>query len=62
MNIVGRVWYVNGDPGKVFFATKMDAEKWARLTFPGETQERRYSRVRCHDVESFEPGLQLLRS
>jgi hypothetical protein len=62
MITVGRIWYVHGDPDKVFFATKLDAEKWARLAFPGETQERRYSRVRYHSVESFEPGLQLLRS
>lgn len=62
MNIVGRVWYVKGDPDKVFFATKMDAEKWARLAFPGETEERRYSRVEYHDVETFEPALRFLRS
>ncbi len=62
MNIVGKVWYVKGDPDKVLFATKMDAERWARLAFPGETQERRYSRVMYHAVESFESELQLLRS
>ena len=43
------IWYVQGvdelSSFPEFFATKELAERYARVHFPDETEERRYSRV-----------------
>lgn len=47
-------WYVSGaDPEKrwpEFFATKMDAEMYARYRFPDESPDARYARVMYRPV------------
>jgi len=43
------IWYVQGvnelSPFPEFFAIKELAERYARVHFPDETEERRYSRI-----------------
>lgn len=39
------VWYVIGDPDKLLWKTKEDAEKWARHLFPTEDPDSRYQRI-----------------
>jgi hypothetical protein len=54
MTKVGKVWFVTGDEYMTLFATKMDAEKWARQMFPEEDFAKRYARIRYKDVEIME--------
>lgn len=38
------LWYVKGIPG-VYYPTKIVAEASARISFPNEDPDRRYSRI-----------------
>lgn len=52
------VWYVL-DPEDTYqplFETKMDAERFARYTYPDEDPDKRYSRIRCRRVYTFDDG------
>lgn len=52
------IWYVN--EGKQFhlveyvFATKMEAERYARELFPDENEDERYARIFYKEVLSYE--------
>lgn len=52
------IWYVN--EGKQFhlveyvFATKMEAERYARELFPDESEDSRYARIFYKEVLSYE--------
>lgn len=48
------VWYVAGDPERLLWVTKEDAERWAREVYPNMDADRRYSRVHFHEVHSYE--------
>jgi len=39
-----KFWYVGGIP-QVWYGSKIEAEKAARLAFPDEDADKRYSRV-----------------
>jgi hypothetical protein len=41
------LWYVRGIEGH-YFPTKPVAERVARLSFPNETEDRRYARIFFH--------------
>jgi hypothetical protein len=58
MKTVTQVWYLVGDPDKVLWATKEDAEKWAREAFPEEDFAKRYARIRYYNVESYDTKLE----
>jgi hypothetical protein len=48
------IWYVQGDEEHMFFAFKIDAERYARLIFPDEPVDRRYARIFCVTVYTFD--------
>jgi hypothetical protein len=54
---MNEIWYV--DEGEGFhlaahvFETKIEAEKYARMMFPEESEDERYSRIYCKPVVSF---------
>lgn len=50
MHVVAHVWYVRGDDANQFFATKLDAEKYARILFPEESEFTRYGRIFYREV------------
>jgi hypothetical protein len=47
---LAEVWYVIGDPDMDLFATKEQAEVWARVLFSEEPIERRYARIRFKPI------------
>lgn len=55
------VWYVLGadeeSPIPVLFETKTDAERYARLVFPHENPDARYSRVFYRTVHTMDEFL-----
>lgn len=50
MHVVAHVWYVRGDDANKFFATKLDAEKYARILFPEESEFTRYGLIFYREV------------
>lgn len=54
---MSEIWYV--DEGEGFhlvshvFETKIEAERYARVVFPGESEVLRHSRIYCKPVVSF---------
>jgi len=48
------VWYVSGDPERLLWITKGDAERWAREVYPNMDADRRYSRVHFHEVHQYD--------
>jgi hypothetical protein len=57
---MSEIWYV--DEGEGFhlvshvFETKIEAERYARVVFPGESEDLRYARIYCKPVVSFKEG------
>ena len=56
---MNEVWYVAEDSYGFHtyiphvFETKIEAEKYARMMFPEESESERYSRIYCKPVVSF---------
>ena len=50
--ILRQVWFVQDadDPRPQLWDTKMDAEIYARVCFPDESEDRRYARIYSRDV------------
>lgn len=54
---MSEIWYV--DEGEGFhlvshvFETKIEAERYARVLFPEESEDLRYARIYCKPVVSF---------
>lgn len=57
---MSEVWYVNEGEGfhlvEHVFETKIEAERYARMMFPEESEDERYARIYCKPVVSFKEG------
>ena len=57
---MSEIWYVNEGEGfhlvEHVFETKIEAEGYARMMFPGESEDERYARIYCKPVVSFKEG------
>jgi hypothetical protein len=47
------VWLVSGDPDKLLWLTKEDAERWAKEVYPNMDADRRYYRVYFQEVHHY---------
>lgn len=52
--VVLEVWYLQGDPDENLFKRKIDAECYARQLWPDMDPDKRYARVYCQPVCTFE--------
>ena len=54
---MSEIWYVNEGEGfhlvAHVFETKMEAEMYAAVLFPDESEDSRYARIYCKPVVSF---------